>query len=147
VKSVFSQGAGVVVKKEGKEMAGAVVSYNGRTMRIPHFGAPENGVDAFRDGSAFALDYFVAELAHSSGYDYVDFGHSRPFLSDGILRYKLNWHMEVRDDDDSVGVFAIATPGRTAAAEKFLAANRFFHLTPDGLRLYDEHPEEDDSSD
>ncbi|MDO8587681.1 MAG: GNAT family N-acetyltransferase [Armatimonadota bacterium] len=135
VRRKFSSGFGVVVGKGGEPVAGAVISRRGRVISIPHFGVVESNLDAYRAGGNFALDYFVVEWAHSSGIERVDFGHSRAFLTDGVLRYKLNWHMDVVDDDDAIGVFAIATPGRTPSARRFLARNRFYELTPDGPRL------------
>jgi hypothetical protein len=124
----FSQGWGAVVKKDGVPAAGAIISTSDRTLRIGHYGAAGDGYEANQNGAAFALDYHIVEWAHKNGYEYVDFGHSRPFLSDGVLRYKRNWHMEVRDDDDALSLMAVAAPGQTAAARKFLADNPFYEL-------------------
>jgi hypothetical protein len=147
VRKAFFQGAVAIVRRGEDAIAGEVVLNDGKTLAIRHFGAAQNSRDAFRDGAAFALDYFVVELAHSKGYEYVDFGHSRAFLSDGILRYKLNWHMEVRDDDDAIGVFAIATPGSTPAATEFLAANPFYELAGRDLKVFHDGSEADEDSD
>ena len=143
LESAFRQGSGAEVRKDGKVLAGAIVSRRGQILRIPHFGVALDCLNAFRDGSAFALDYFIVQHAHSNGFGYVDFGHSRPFLSDGILRYKLNWHMDVLDDDDAIGVYAVAAPGNTPSAQKFLAANRFYELTPDGPRVIGDSEQEE----
>jgi glyoxylase-like metal-dependent hydrolase (beta-lactamase superfamily II) len=105
---------------------------------LPHTGVAEDGLESVKDGAAFALDYYLAKYAHSQGCSYVDFGHSRPFLSDGTLKYKLNWHMEVLPDDDSMGVFAVATPGHTPQALNFLKANPHFHLIKGRCHLSDE---------
>jgi hypothetical protein len=146
VRGAFSQGWGAVVKRDGKAAAGAIVSTFGRTLRIGHYGAAGDGHEANRNGAAFALDYYIVEWAHANGYEYVDFGHSRAFLSDGVLRYKLNWHMEVRDDDDALAIMALAAPGGTAAAQRFLAANPFYELVDGKPRLCEEYSSADDAA-
>lgn len=139
VRETFRRGAGIVVRRGARPVAGTVVSRQGPDLRVPHVGVLEGDTEAVRDGALFAMDYYAVQFAHTSGCKFVDFGHSRPFLSDGPLRYKLNWHMEVRDDDDGVGVFAVATPGDNERAARFLQSNPFFRLTEHGPRLSDEH--------
>lgn len=138
IKKAFLSGAGIVAKQNGKPVAGTVVSRQGDDLRIPHVGVLGADPEPVRDGALFAMDYFIVQYAHSTGYKYIDFGHSRPFLSDGPLKYKLNWHMEAKDDDDGVGMFAIAVNYRNEQASNFLQANPFFYLTKQGLRVSDE---------
>ncbi|MDO8684041.1 MAG: hypothetical protein Q7N50_11230 [Armatimonadota bacterium] len=138
VRKAFLKGSGVVAMKDGKPVAGSIIFREGNTMRIPHAGVVEGGLESVKEGAAFALDYYVAQMAHSSGCKAIDFGHSRPFLSDGALRYKLNWRMDVVDDADAVSFLAIAAPRRTEQAAKFLSANMFYHLNKSGVDLCDE---------
>ena len=138
VKSVFKRGGAIVVHKDGRELAGAVFAVDDGVMSVPHFGAAMGDLDLVRDGGNFAMDYYAAQLAFEKGCGFIDFGHSRAFLSDGPLRYKLNWHMEARDDDDAIAAFAMATPGDTEAGLAFLEANRSYELTDGGVALRDE---------
>lgn len=143
VEKVFSRGAIAVAKKDDVPVVGVVMFGDGDTLSIPHAGVAGGDTDVVREGAAFALDYFIAQHAHKEGYSYIDFGHSRPFLSDGTLRYKMNWHMDVVPDDDATGVFAIATPGCTPQARKFLEENPHFYLTEDGCKQSNEKTEQD----
>lgn len=133
IRRAFQRGVGIVAKRDGEPVAGTIIYRAGDTMRIPHVGVGGGDLSIVREGAAFAMDYYAVRLAHLIGCKRVDFGHSHPFLSDGTLQYKLNWHMDVEEDDDGVAVFAIATPGRKESAMRFLEQNRFFHITPDGI--------------
>lgn len=138
IRSAFERGAGIDIKKCGQSIAGAIVfRYDEKTLCTPHMGIAGGCIDAARSGVNVAIDYYVVSLAHSLGCSLINFGHTRPFLSDGVLRYKMNWKMEVEEDDDGIGMFAIAAPGLTEQAKKFISANRFFHVTKEGLKLYD----------
>jgi hypothetical protein len=134
----FKRGAVAIVKQNGKSIAGTVIYRRGDVLHLPHTGVVEDGMEAVRAGAAFALDYYLAHYAHSEGCSFVDFGHSRPFLLDGTLKYKLNWHMNVLPDDDSMGVFAIISPNNSPQAAKFLAAHPHFHLAEGRCTLSDD---------
>lgn len=138
VKKTLSHGGAIIVRKNEEEIAAVVFSLDDSEMRVPHFGAYIDKFDEVRDGANFALDFFTAELAHQKGCDHVDFGHSRPFLSDGVLRYKLNWHMDPVEDDDALSVFAIATPGQSERGLRFLEENPFFEYIDGEIRMRDE---------
>lgn len=138
IKRAFKRGTGIVAKRNDESVAGTIVYRKGDTMRIPHVGVLRGDLSIVREGAAFAMDYYAAQMAHTTGCEKVDFGHSRPFLSDGTLQYKLNWHMDVEEDDDGVALFAIIAPGNTDIAMKFLKQNRFFHITREGIRLFNE---------
>lgn len=138
IERTFLGGGIAVAKKDGMPVAATVFCQTGDILKMPHAGVTGGNEDVVQDGAAFALDFFLAEYAYKEGLRYVDFGHSRPFLSDGTLKYKLNWHMDVLPDDDGIGVFAIGEP-RTSVAENLLKLNPHFYLAPDGgCRLSDE---------
>ncbi|MEN6521532.1 MAG: GNAT family N-acetyltransferase [Armatimonadota bacterium] len=133
IRRSFQRGAGIIAKKNGVPVAGTIIYRAGDTMHIPHIGVVDGDLSIVREGAAFAMDYYAVQLAHLIGCKRVDFGHSRPFHSDGTLQYKLNWHMDVEEDDDGVAVFAITVPDQNGPALKFLENNRFFHITPNGV--------------
>ncbi|MEN6372141.1 MAG: hypothetical protein ABFD64_09035 [Armatimonadota bacterium] len=138
VQQNFSRGMGVAIMKDGELLGGGIVICEGKTMSFRHMGMVDGSIEASRDGASSALDYFVVRFGHSRGCNQMNFGHTRAFTSDGVLRYKLTWQARVENDDDAISAFAIGTPGTTPQARSFLSENRFFHLTPEGVRLYDE---------
>ncbi|MDO8587682.1 MAG: GNAT family N-acetyltransferase [Armatimonadota bacterium] len=134
----FRRGMGISVRRDGSHVAGAVSYFNGSVM-INHWKGILDGDQAVaRDGASLALYYYRIQLAFERGYKTADFGYSAPFVTDGALNYKLKWGMEVVNRDNSRVVYAIAAPGRTEQAVRFLRANRFYCLNGKGLELCDD---------
>jgi len=133
MKRTFLRGAGIIVHKDEEPVGGAVVFRSGSTLCLPHMGVLGGDVEMVKQGAGSAIDYFAMKLAHSAGCSYMNFGHTRAFLSNGVLRYKLNWQAEVREDDDAVADFAMAAPRLTEHARRFLTAHPAFHITDQGL--------------
>jgi hypothetical protein len=138
LKASFKRGRGIIIKKWDQPVAGTISLARGDTLYTKHLGILDGDEDFVRDGAVRALYYHTMVLAYEWGIKNIDFGHSRPFLSDGVLKYKLKWDMEVRDDDDAIGVFAVASPQKTELSLRFLAQNRFFHLQDGSLKLLDD---------
>jgi hypothetical protein len=138
IRKDFRRGAGISIKREGTPVAGAIAYTDGSTMYNPCKGILDGDPALCREGASVALYYYSLHLAHSSGCKIADFGYSPPFLSDGALSYKLKWGMDILNRDDSNGVYAIAAPGRTEQALRFLKANRFYCLTTRGIELCNE---------
>lgn len=138
VKRAFDQGVGIKVIQNGIEVGGTLVYIKNRTMRNPYMGII-NGDDSIgRSGVSRLLYYYVMQLAHSWNCDAVNFGSSRPFISDGVLNYKLKWGMDVVQDELSSAAFALIAPNHTPAAMQFMSTHPFFELIDDSLKLH--HP-------
>jgi hypothetical protein len=135
VKRDYLSGFGIEVIKDGEQLAGTIVIPYGSTLYNPHGGVIHGDEELAREGASFALYYYAMLFAYSSGYTEIDFGCSRPFLSDGSLSFKLKWDMNVVPGNTSTGIFAIAAPGCSNQARKFLQANRFYHLHNEGIEL------------
>lgn len=135
----FSRGMGVTIMQNKKPIGGGIIIREGKTVSFRHMGMVDGSVEASRDGASSAMDYFVVQFGYSRGCDQMNFGHTRAFTSDGVLRYKLTWQARVENDDDAVSVFAVSAPGTTPQALKFMSDNRFFQLTPEGVKLCDEY--------
>ncbi|MBI2843295.1 MAG: GNAT family N-acetyltransferase [Armatimonadetes bacterium] len=118
----FLRGAGLIVKKDDQPEGAAIISRRGNTLRFVQIGIMDGDEKLIKEGVGTMLYYYATLLAYSQGCTRVDFGHSRAFASDGVLRYKLKWGMDVLDDDDDVGVFAISAPGITRQAQQFLSS-------------------------
>lgn len=124
----YRQGFLIIAKQNGKPVAGEIVYQKGDVLHTPFIGICGGDVELVKEGVTFALHYYLARKAYEWGVAYIDFGISRPFLSDGTLQYKLNWHMDVELFDEIADVFAVATPNNTPQAVKFLEANPHFYL-------------------
>lgn len=136
VKQAYTKGAGIIVKQHGKHVGGTIVYAQRNVMRNPYVGISDGDETVAREGASRVLYYYAMLLAHSWGCEGVNFGSTRPFLSDGVLKYKLKWGMQVRHDELSTAVFALAAPGLTKPAQKFLETNPFFRLTKQGYEIF-----------
>ncbi|MDO8684042.1 MAG: hypothetical protein Q7N50_11235 [Armatimonadota bacterium] len=139
IKRKFLQGAGLAVRHNGEDVGGVILAPAGSLLYFYRVGIMSGDDQLVKEGTSTALYYYTLLLAHSWGFSGVDFGHTRPFLSDGVLRYKMKWGMRVLGRDDCIGVFAIAAPTRSEAGARFLSENRFFHFTESGVKLCDEY--------
>lgn len=128
LKKFFDKGFMIIAKKNGEPVAGEIVYREGDTLHTPFMGILNGDLELVKEGAMFALHYYLAEKSHEWGGVYVNFGLSRPFLSDGTLQYKLQWHMDVALFDDVANVFAVATPNSTPQAMRFLEENPHFLL-------------------
>lgn len=146
IQKAFDKGGGVIVKKNDEMVGGVIIYRKGPILYMPHVGILNGDVALARDGATSSLDYCVVHLSHFLKCKYMHFGHTRPFLSDGVLLYKLNWHMEVRQDDDGISAFAVATPGNTSIAQDVLRSHPYFYLSGNEVRLFDDPMEETQDS-
>lgn len=139
LRGYFEEGSGLIIKHHGEAVGAVILVVRDRTLYFYRVGMMDGDDSHTKDGASTALYYYTALLGHQWGCDGVDFGHSRPFLTDGVLRYKLKWGMSVLNVDDGIGVYALAAPGNTEQAEAFMSANRFYQLSEGGIVLRDAH--------
>ncbi|MDO8587684.1 MAG: hypothetical protein Q7T82_11665 [Armatimonadota bacterium] len=137
LKDVFVQGFGLVLKRDTETVGGALMTVRDGVLYLFRVGMLD-GDKATRDGASSALYYFAVLVARAWGCAGVDFGHSRPFLSDGVLRYKTKWGAKPLDVDDGVGLFALATPNGTPQAMRFVTDNPFYEMKNGRIVLCDE---------
>ncbi|MEN6520578.1 MAG: hypothetical protein ABFD46_05440 [Armatimonadota bacterium] len=136
VKDSYSKGIGLIITLDGKPVIGTVVLREGTTLRARYMGVYPDQDNASTTGSPTAMYYFTMKLAHSLGCTAVNLGSTRPFLSDGVLKFKMKWEPKMLHDELSTAVFAIAAPGLTEPATAFLAANPFFEMIGDDIVLH-----------
>lgn len=139
----YRKGNILIAKKNGEPVAGIIVYRTSDILQMPFIGIARGDAELMKEGVAFAMHYFAAQMAHSQGCAYLNFGLSRPFLSDGTLKYKLNWHMDVLPFDGIAGVFAVATPGCAPQALRFLEANPHFYMAGDKCQRSDKQQTDD----
>ena len=137
LRACYRRGFGVVVTQQGKPVGGAISFLQGKTLWSAYMGVLNGDLDLARHGAVLALYYYTQVHAFSIGCTGIDFGNSRPFLSESSLKYKLKWGMQVLNEDDGIGLYAVASPGNTDSAKRFLLENPFYHITANGIELSD----------
>jgi hypothetical protein len=79
------------------------------------------------------LRYFYFKFVQENGYEMIDLGLSRPFLNDGILRYKVKWNSHVEYDPKRCNIYALKIHRYSRPVNKFLLNNPFISIEKDGL--------------
>lgn len=138
LKKFYERGFLAISRRNGMPAAAVLAYQEDNILRLPFGGITDGNGDLVKEGAMFAIHYFLAQQAHLWGCSFIDFGRSRPFLTDGILQYKMAWHTEAVPCDDVASVFALATPGNTPQGIKFLQAQPHFYLDGDKCVRSDE---------
>lgn len=78
----------------GVKNAGATIVKTERYPRNWAVGVKDANPDYMKAGAVGALYYFLIVYLKEKGYDWVHFGGTRPFHSDGVLTYKKKWPLQ-----------------------------------------------------
>ena len=112
------------VMQEGQRIAGAVLRARGTVVQTVAMGTINGDYAPVRLGATTAIYCHAIEYARASGCTAINFGGSRPILTDGALRFKTKWGMRLVEQsrpcydflirweklDDSILAFLSQTP-------------------------------------
>ncbi len=113
----------VLIKKEQIYIAGCLIYYEEKEPRFLSLGVKDADTAYVDDGAIGALYYFSVKYLKERGHKKINFGLSRPFLGDGVLRYKKKWGLQIVRAD-KIG-FMIEPLDQTKAIKGFLFNNPF----------------------
>ena len=99
LKEVFVNSGEILFAKMGsKRIAGHMISYQEGNAIAFKMGVLNGEHQWVKDGVISFLYYHSLKHCTNKGYTKLDLGGSRPFFSDGVLRYKLNnWNMKIKN--------------------------------------------------
>ena len=121
------------VTQDGQDIAGGIHRYDGaKQVRAWTMGVKDGDRKWVKMGALSALEYFETIYLPEKGYLELHKGASRPFLSDGALRFKLNRGMTITDHTEHSFVLYISN-NKLGVCE-FLQNNPFFYV--DGGKLH-----------
>ena len=109
--------AGVVLRHDASGHAHAWV-----------LGVRDGDRELVRNGVIAAVYFFFLEYLSSHGYRGLDVGDARPFLRDGVLRYKRKWGARITGPYNAEPGFMLAFGKAGNAAAAFLLNNPFVAL-------------------
>jgi hypothetical protein len=92
----FRRGGLIWVTQAGERAAAILFERADDVLHLPAEGTRNGEVSMLKNGVVSALFYHAIRHAIECGCRIVDFGGCRPCVSDGVLRYKRKWGMEVR---------------------------------------------------
>lgn len=134
MRRLMEQGTLLQVLRRDEFVGGDIVIRRGREAVAMIMALRLDREGEFSPGLTAALYHFAIEWALEQGCREIDFGHCRPILSDGLVRYKRKWEMRVRDEPRRVDrVLAVKVRRFGPAVVRFLVENPMFVLEPGGL--------------
>jgi hypothetical protein len=85
----------LLVRKDGVPIGGGLIRTDEAMPRLWSGGTKNGDPIHLKEGAMLAVDYFSSVYLAEKGYQEVDLGLSRSFLSDGVLQYKRRWNIRV----------------------------------------------------
>ena len=85
----------LLIKKGSEYIAGILLVYSKQGVRLWSLGIKDGSREYISDGAMGALFYFSYLYLRQKGYKKINLGGSRPFLHDGVLRYKAKWDQKI----------------------------------------------------
>lgn len=130
------------VHRRGERLGGVLLEPQGDRLRMVLLGVRDD--DALREGAVAAIYVHSIHEAQRRGFATLDFGGSRPVLSDGVLAYKRKWGASLRTST-KFDYTALHLPREGAFTRAFLAAHPLIVETASGLRALTAPPEATES--
>lgn len=96
----FRQGGLLWVRQGDQRVAGGLVQERDRVLHLRALGTANGEWAPVKAGALAALYYYGIEYARNQGCKRVDFGGSRPSLSDGVLSFKRKWGAQLAEKHD-----------------------------------------------
>ena len=120
----------LLVKKQEEYIAGVLLRYQDKTAELSILGIKDGNSNYVRDGAIGALFYFSVCYAAQKGFRKITFGESRPFLKDGVLRYKKKWNQRLTRERKPG--FLIKALSKTGGVKGFFLNNPFIYKNKAG---------------
>jgi hypothetical protein len=114
------------VKKEGENLAGALIYCSPNEVILDYLGVQDGNINYVREGAQAALYYFSFCYLQERGFKNVKLGGTRAFLKDGVLSYKKKWDLNIRVA--SQVVFLLRILSITHGVKEFLMNNPFIFV-------------------
>lgn len=121
----------LLIHQDGRPLAGEITRFEADKAYSWLLGVIDGDRRHVRNGVHAAIYHFSLVRLAELGYSRVDVGESRPFLRDGVLRYKAKWGLRLQ-----VGTpkwFALTLIRPSAGARAFLMNNPFIYQAREGL--------------
>ncbi len=91
----YHHGALLWVLHRGERVAGCLVSPRDKMLRAVALGTLRGDQQHVEMGAISAIYYYVLEYARTLGCEEINYGGTRPILTDGALRFKRKWRMRM----------------------------------------------------
>ncbi len=127
--TLFKKGQLLLVKKGDDYVSGILLVGGSRDTLFAHsLGITEGSIEYLKAGALTAVYYFSIFWAQERGYKWMDFGHCRSFLKDGVFNHKKHWGMQVKMSKRLKNVFGIKVLNYHKGVRTFLEKNPFIFV-------------------
>jgi hypothetical protein len=121
----------LLIKKEKEYVAGMLLGFKNNIAGLLYLGVKDGNLDYIQDGVMGALYYFSVCYLEGKGYTRIGFGDSKPFLRDGVLRFKRKWDLRIYNK--GIMGLIIKPLSRTDGVNGFFINNPFVYEDKTGL--------------
>jgi len=137
-KKTLRRGGGLLMLKLDNNYVGGVLGFGiGKTFFLKCVGLDERHFDLLDRDAIIALYWFTLEWANNNGFQYLDFGLSRPRLGDGVFWSKFLWGACIQRNFLEFGskYWLFASRGMNASFRKLFNDAGFIVESGDKFRL------------
>jgi hypothetical protein len=121
---ILSKGELILIKKENAIIAGGLLELNDTKVFFRMLGIRDGDPKYVHEGAIGALYYFIIVEMKKKGYQKISVGGSRPFLSDGVTKFKKSLKATVNPNDPNGRVW-LKSLKNSPGMESFLINNPF----------------------
>ena len=148
LQKIFERGSLLLVNRGNDCIAGALLQVKNTIVSVRYFGVKDGNVKYLEEGVLAACYYFTLTWAKDNGYEWIEFGHCRPFFRDGAFYHKKSWGMEIEKSNRLMlatkAVFGMKVCNHDHGLTEFLTTNPFITIDQGKLKgilfAQQEHP-------
>jgi hypothetical protein len=124
----------LLIKQGGNYIAGENLLYEGKSVRAWSLGVVDGETQHVKNGVIGALYYYKIGYLQGRGYRKFNAGASRPFLKDGVIRYKRKWGLSLTCPRP--GGWWLRYDPAHPSAQAFISVNPFIYYREREMRSY-----------
>jgi hypothetical protein len=122
----------IAIKENGVIVAASLVRKSGDLLDLMRLGLLDGNEEYLRHGVIGAIYYYNVVEGQKMGCRYIDIGGTRPFLTDGLTRYKMGLGAEFVSDHSSWKEYLwLGVNENSIGAKEFIRSNPFMYLNED----------------
>jgi hypothetical protein len=135
MKKSFENGELLQIKEGQEIVAGVIIDYKvmDEMPRLTILGVLRGDFNYVKRGAIIALYYYTIHYLKHRNYEKFNLGFTRPFFSDGVLNYKLNWGAKIVCKTSHA--FLLSLSSKNKCLKNFLSCNPFILRERNNLTL------------
>lgn len=134
VKKLTFKGALLLVKRGNEYISGLSHIVHKDRLSLCFIGVKDANPNYIREGGVSAAYYYSLLSAQRQQFSKMGFGLVRPFLNDGLLRYKKKWNVKIVFDTQATSEFAFKFLKFNEISHNFLINNPFIFKNKNSLK-------------